>query len=226
MWLRERKVEGYLPFPTAMAFSRSAHSVLRAAVEHRPGKPDTIGAIDFGSAADAPAVSSQLSIGTPANWKRKSNGTRGLLVALADEQAAALGYLAYVAANCNTALRSLPYVRWEANRHRGTLVRRQMVDVRLVFRRSFCRRLLGDPGIVFDETNRNIQLLEPWYIGWQEGVHRKPGVPTDENPRDRTVQNDLTNTTVARCSNSNRSSVRGRSSSRAAAKMFRGTGER
>ena len=39
------------------------------------------------------------------------------------------------------------------------------------------------PGVVFDETRPNVNYWEPWYLGWEPGRTRKPGVPTAENPR-------------------------------------------
>lgn len=40
-----------------------------------------------------------------------------------------------------------------------------------------------DPGIVFNEMDPNANYWEPWYLGEEEGVKRKPGVPTAGNPR-------------------------------------------
>src|SRR5262249_33825980 len=40
-----------------------------------------------------------------------------------------------------------------------------------------------DPGIVFDETNSNVNYWEPWYLGWEEGKTRPRGIPNDERPR-------------------------------------------
>jgi hypothetical protein len=41
----------------------------------------------------------------------------------------------------------------------------------------------SDPGIVFDEARPNVNYWEPWYLGNESGVKRKPGVPTADNPR-------------------------------------------
>ena len=41
----------------------------------------------------------------------------------------------------------------------------------------------SDPGIVFDESRPNVNYWEPWYLGWDPGRTRKPGLPTAENPR-------------------------------------------
>ena len=39
------------------------------------------------------------------------------------------------------------------------------------------------PGIVFNEKDSNVNYWEPWYIGYDPNTQRKPGVPSDANPR-------------------------------------------
>jgi len=41
----------------------------------------------------------------------------------------------------------------------------------------------SDPGIVFDETRQNINYQEPWYLGRDSTVTRKPGLVRDESPQ-------------------------------------------
>jgi hypothetical protein len=41
----------------------------------------------------------------------------------------------------------------------------------------------SDPGIVFDEKRANVNYWEPWYLGYEKGRERKPGIPTKDNPR-------------------------------------------
>ena len=41
----------------------------------------------------------------------------------------------------------------------------------------------SDPGIVFDEKRANVNYWEPWYLGFEPGFKRKPGIPSDSNPR-------------------------------------------
>jgi hypothetical protein len=41
----------------------------------------------------------------------------------------------------------------------------------------------SDPGIVFDEKRSNVNYWEPWYLGLEPGEKRKPGIPSDTNPR-------------------------------------------
>jgi hypothetical protein len=48
---------------------------------------------------------------------------------------------------------------------------------------KFACAAYSDPGIVFDEKRPNVNYWEPWYLGWEPGRTRKPGVPTEDNPR-------------------------------------------
>jgi hypothetical protein len=48
---------------------------------------------------------------------------------------------------------------------------------------KFACGVWSDPGIVFDEKRGNVNYWEPWYLGWESHRERKPGVPTDDNPR-------------------------------------------
>jgi hypothetical protein len=36
---------------------------------------------------------------------------------------------------------------------------------------------------VVDEARANVNYWEPWYLGYEPGTQRKPGIPTDANPR-------------------------------------------
>jgi pimeloyl-ACP methyl ester carboxylesterase len=48
---------------------------------------------------------------------------------------------------------------------------------------KFAAVAVSDPGIVFDETRPNINYWEPWYLGRDSNPPRKPGVPSQQNPR-------------------------------------------
>ena len=48
---------------------------------------------------------------------------------------------------------------------------------------GFAATAWSDPGIVFDEKRSNVNYWEPWYLGFEPGVQRKRGVPTEANPR-------------------------------------------
>ncbi len=41
----------------------------------------------------------------------------------------------------------------------------------------------SDGGIVFDEKRSNVNYWEPWYLGYEKGRTRKPGIPTKANPQ-------------------------------------------
>lgn len=185
---KDRKVEGYLlvpdgdgPFPAAfIPFYEPLTSIGQ-------GKADTLGAIDFGLQLTRRGFVT-LQIGTPGTWERKSTDTRGLLVAVGeDDRRQPLGYLAAVAANCNTALRSLPYV----DPNRIGIVGHSYGGKWSMFASCLDDRFAAacwcDPGIVFDETNSNVNYWEPWYLGYDIGKpaaeQRKPGIPNDEKPR-------------------------------------------
>lgn len=48
---------------------------------------------------------------------------------------------------------------------------------------KFACAVWSDPGIVFDEKNSNVNYWEPWYLGFDAAQQRKPGVPSETNPR-------------------------------------------
>ncbi|MCX7064856.1 MAG: sialidase, partial [Proteobacteria bacterium] len=41
----------------------------------------------------------------------------------------------------------------------------------------------SDPGVVFDETRGSINYQEPWYLGFDPAVTRKPGLVRNDSPR-------------------------------------------
>jgi dienelactone hydrolase len=47
---------------------------------------------------------------------------------------------------------------------------------------KFACAVWSDPGIVFDESRRDVNYWEPWYLGWHARPWRKRGVITGENP--------------------------------------------
>ena len=94
-----------------------------------------------------------------------------------------LSALAYVAANCHTALANLPNV----DPNRIGIVGHSYGGKWALFAsclyEKFACAVWSDPGIVFDETRPNVNYWEPWYLGWDANVTRKRGVPSDANPR-------------------------------------------
>jgi dienelactone hydrolase len=113
-----------------------------------------------------------LSIGWPGNWTKQESPRRQ-----------PLSSLAYIAANCHTALAARP----EVDARRIGIVGHSFGGKWALFASClddrFACAAYSDPGIVFDEKRPNVNYWEPWYIGWEAERTRKPGVPSDDNPR-------------------------------------------
>jgi hypothetical protein len=111
---------------------------------------------------------------------------RGTLSAYKNEDSVELqplSYLAYVAANCCNLLASLP----EVDPERIGIVGHSFGGKWALFASCLYERFAcacwSDPGIVFDESRPNVNYWEPWYLGYEHGRSRKPGLPADDNPR-------------------------------------------
>ncbi len=125
-----------------------------------------------------------LSIGTPGALEHPGMETRELLIAAGDElKIQPLTYLAYVAANCHTALAA----RSDVDAKRIGIIGHSYGGKWSMFAaclyEKFAAAVWCDPGIVFDETNTNINYYEPWYLGWEAGKLRPRGVPNADKPR-------------------------------------------
>src|SRR5687768_3074822 len=94
-----------------------------------------------------------------------------------------LSFLGYVAANCANALAQLP----EVDAARIGVVGHSYGGKWAMFASCLSERFAcaawSDPGIVFDEKRSNVNYWEPWYLGEEPGVKRKPGIPNEANPR-------------------------------------------
>ena len=116
-----------------------------------------------------------LAIGSPGGDARKP-GT-------GEARCQPLSFLGYVAANCANALANLP----EVDPARIGIVGHSYGGKWAMFGSCLYERFAcaawSDPGIVFDEKRPNVNYWEPWYLGFEEGTARKPGVPTAANPR-------------------------------------------
>lgn len=116
-----------------------------------------------------------LSIGSPGGDAREP-------VLAADAKCQPLSYLAYVAANAWNALASLP----EVDSKRIGIVGHSYGGKWSMFGACLWERyacgVWSDPGIVFDETRPSINYQEPWYLGFNPAITRKPGLVTTENP--------------------------------------------
>jgi len=124
-----------------------------------------------------------LSIGTPefaslkAPYKPLWDGPEG------QPALQPLPALAYVAANCHTALANLPQVDPNRIGVVGHSYGGKWAMFASCLYEKFACAVWSDPGIVFDETRPNINYWEPWYLGWDADIRRQRGVPSDTNPR-------------------------------------------
>jgi dienelactone hydrolase len=113
-----------------------------------------------------------LSIGWPRDYTQQQSPTLQ-----------PLSCLAYMAANCYNAVAAMA----EVDPQRVGIVGHSFGGKWAMFASclydKFACAAYSDPGIVFDESRPNVNYWEPWYIGWEAGRTRKPGVPTEENPR-------------------------------------------
>jgi dienelactone hydrolase len=94
-----------------------------------------------------------------------------------------LSFHAYVAANCHTALASLPQVDAKRIGVMGHSYGGKWALFASCLYQPFACGVWSDPGIVFDETRPNVNYWEPWYLGYEPGRERKPGILTAQNPR-------------------------------------------
>ena len=117
-----------------------------------------------------------LCIGSPGGDARKPVLTQG-----ADCQP--LSYLGYLCANAWHALADLP----EVDAKRIGIVGHSYGGKWSMFGSCLWEKYAcaawSDGGIVFDEARPSVNYWEPWYLGFDATVTRKPGLITPENPR-------------------------------------------
>ena len=94
-----------------------------------------------------------------------------------------LSYLAYVAANTYNAMARRPEIDPKRIGIMGHSYGGKWAMFASCLYDKFACGVWSDPGIVFDESRSNVNYWEPWYLGWEPGRTRKPGVVTTENPR-------------------------------------------
>ncbi len=125
-----------------------------------------------------------LSIGTPGALESIGVDTRNALVKAGErERRQPLTVLAYVAANCHTALAQMPEVDPQRIGIIGLSYGGKWSMFASCLHDKFACAVWSDPGIVFNEQNANVNYWEPWYLGYDPAVRRKPGIPSDSNPR-------------------------------------------
>jgi hypothetical protein len=94
-----------------------------------------------------------------------------------------LSYHAYVAANCYHALAGLPQVDAKRVGVVGHSYGGKWALFASCLYDRFACGVWCDGGIVFDEKRGNVNYWEPWYLGHEPGRERKPGIPSETNPR-------------------------------------------
>lgn len=125
-----------------------------------------------------------LSIGTPSALESIGLDTRKALVEAGEKQRRQpLTILAYVAANCHTALAQMPEVDPRRIGIIGLSYGGKWSMFASCLHDKFACAVWSDPGIVFNERNSNVNYWEPWYLGYDPDIKRRPGVPSKSNPR-------------------------------------------
>jgi hypothetical protein len=124
-----------------------------------------------------------LSIGTPEFASLKPPYKPLCETAEGKPQLQPLSALAYVAANCHTALANMASVDPERIGVVGHSYGGKWAMFASCLYEKFACAVWSDPGIVFDESRPNVNYWEPWYLDYDPKVQRERGVPSDTNPR-------------------------------------------
>ncbi len=181
----EKWVEGYLlipkgagPFPAVLV---PFYEPLTSIGQGPKGKG--VGTHDYGLQLVKRGFVT-LSIGTPGSLDKLGGDTRTALTKAGEEmRRQPLTLLAYVAANCRTALAQLPEVDARRIGIIGLSYGGKWSMFASCLDSRFAAAVWSDPGIVFNEKDSNVNYWEPWYLGYDPKVQRKPGIPSETNPR-------------------------------------------
>jgi len=168
----QQETEGYLlipdgdgPFPAVLTVFYGPEDAVGLVEKSR-------NSIDYGYQMARRGCAS-LNIGNPGSYYPS------------EEQATVqpLSYLAYVAANCHTLMSGLEEIDGNRIGVVGHSFGGKWAMFASCLHERFACGVWSDPGIVFDETRPNVNYWEPWYIGYERGQKREPGVPSEDNPR-------------------------------------------
>ena len=124
-----------------------------------------------------------LSIGTPEFSSLKAPYKPLYESAIDKTPLQPLSALAYVAANCHTALAGLNQVDPDRIGVIGHSYGGKWAMFASCLYDKFACTVWSDPGIVFDEKRPNVNYWEPWYLGYDPNQQRQRGVPNATNPR-------------------------------------------
>ncbi|MFM8617843.1 MAG: alpha/beta hydrolase family protein [Opitutaceae bacterium] len=116
-----------------------------------------------------------LSIGTPGDDAYKPD--------LRGAACQPLSYHAYLAANCHTALAQRPEVDPARIGVMGHSYGGKWAMFASCLDERFACAVWSDGGVVFDESRGAVNYWEPWYLGRDPAVTRKPGLITAANGR-------------------------------------------
>ncbi len=117
-----------------------------------------------------------LAIGSPGGDAR-----RPVLTAVAKCQP--LSYLGYISANAWHTLANLPQVDAKRIGIVGHSYGGKWSMFGACLWEKYACGAWSDPGIVFDETRGSINYQEPWYLGLDPTMTRKPGLVREDSPR-------------------------------------------
>ena len=124
-----------------------------------------------------------LSIGTPEFSSLKAPYKPLYESAIDEPPLQPLSALAYVAANCHTALANMSEVDPDRIGVMGHSYGGKWAMFASCLYDKFACTIWSDPGIVFDESRPNVNFWEPWYLGYDPNRQRQRGIPNATKPR-------------------------------------------
>jgi hypothetical protein len=116
-----------------------------------------------------------LAIGTPGDDARKP--------LLHGARCQPLSFYAYIAANCHTALAQRPEVDAARIGVMGHSYGGKWAMFASCLYDKFACAVWSDGGVVFDEMRTSVNYWEPWYLGLDPALTRKPGLISATEPR-------------------------------------------